>query len=256
MVCVMVFKSGDLVPYAPPSTAADVLRRYRDRGLPSPLTAEVLERAGVPETLTQRTLQSFKLLGLVDAEGKPDDNFMAANRAPETEYKTMLGELILEAYSEVVTFADPATDSYDRVRDAFRAFNPQGQQDRMVALFLGLLEYVGMDTSAATASRKRADGATAKQNGPKRPSTTSSSTGSAKRQRSGGQGDAERFLDNDLPPGLVGLLRQIPKDGCSWTTDSRDAFVAAFTAVLNFTVPVDDAAAVVSEVAGGEPGDP
>jgi hypothetical protein len=41
-----------------------------------------------------------------------------------------------------------------------------------------------------------------------------------------------------LPQGLVGLLHQIPKGGRGWPKSERDGFLAAFTAVLDFTVPV------------------
>jgi len=41
----------------------------------------------------------------------------------------------------------------------------------------------------------------------------------------------------DVPPALIGLIRQIPaKRG--WTEQRRDEFIRAFTAVLDFTVPV------------------
>jgi hypothetical protein len=236
----MAFTSGDQVPYAPPSTIIDVLRRYRDRGLPSPLTGEVLTRAGVPETLTQRTLQSLKLLRLIDAEGKPEDQFLAANRAPEDEYKTRLGELITEVYSEAITFADPANDSYDRVRDAFRAYNPQGQQDRMVTLFLGLLEYVGLDTSAAAVTRSITEGGrsatrapgTKRLQAPKKPPR-----GNSRKQQ--GAGKSDETLDHGfaLPASIAGLLRDLPAEGRRWTPQRRDAWLQTFTVVLDYAFP-------------------
>jgi hypothetical protein len=45
---------------------------------------------------------------------------------------------------------------------------------------------------------------------------------------------------DDLPPGLVGLLRQIPRDGTAWTAEKREGFLNAFTAVLDYSVPVGD----------------
>lgn len=239
----MTFKSGDTVPYAPPQTVIDVLRRIRDRGLPVPVTSEILERAGVSETLSNRTLQTLKLLNFLDAEGAYMPEFDAANRAPEDQYKSRLGDLILGKYQEVVTFADPGTDSYERVRDAFRGFNPVGQQDRMVSLFLGLLDYVGADTSAAT--RKRPDGAPA---APQRSAAPRSQrpkkSVSANRNGSPTKSDVARREPADdlaeLPPGLVGLLRQIPLGGAGWSAATRNTFIEAFTAVLNFSVPVRD----------------
>jgi len=54
------------------------------------------------------------------------------------------------------------------------------------------------------------------------------------------RGSEQRNIPNDLPPGLVGLLRQIPAAEAGWTKGTRDAFLAAFSAVLDFTVPVVD----------------
>jgi len=240
--------SGGTAPYAPPTTVIDVVSRYRERGLSTPFTAEVLERAGVPETLSRRTLNSLKLLGFTDDEGNPAPPFEAASRSSDAEYKERLGQLLLDTYADVIAFADPASDSYERVRDAFRAYNPRGQQDRMVTLFLGLLDYVGLDTSAATSSRKRTDGggnSAKKTNGArprsvKQPATTNAAKPNAKRPRTPDGQPPQQQDAHDLPPGLVGLLQQIPRGGGGWAPSRRDEFMAAFKAVLDFSVPVRD----------------
>ena len=215
----MTFTSGDKVPYAPPATVIEVLRRYRERGIPGALTPEALERAGVPESLSRRTLQAFRLLGLVDDEGNPEPAFSEANRLPEPAYLESMRDLICGPYSEVIAFADPASDSYDKVRDAFRPYDPQGQQERMVVLFLGLLDYVGVSTSAASTSRTRIESGT--------PSTRKSATSNSAPEKKAPRKltrevvqsrVVRRRTGNDdalvgLPPGLVGLLRQIPQEG-------------------------------------------
>jgi hypothetical protein len=245
----MTFTTGDKVPYAPPATVIDVLRRYRDRGIPGPLTRETLERAGVAESLAPRTLQTFRLLGLIDDEGNPEPIFAEANRLPEPGYLESMSNLVCLAYSEVLAFADPSADSYDKVRDAFRPYDPQGQQDRMVVLFLGLLDYVGIDTSAASQSRTRveANSTTTKPRKGVASVTPSGKQGARSksketvlkrtvRRRPGGGDDGL----SDLSPGIAGLLRQIPSEGETWTSQSRDRFLNAFAAVLDFAVAVDD----------------
>lgn len=222
----------------------EVITRYRERGLTTPFTADVLERAGVPETLSRRTMQALRLLALIDSEGNPTAEFESASRAPDKDYKELLGQLLLSTYAEVIAFADPATDSYDRVRDAFRVYNPRGQQDRMVTLFLGLLEFAGLDISQAAASRKRVEAspARAKANGSRATAartTTAPKTSVKKQDRNDAGGDTQ--ASNDLPPGLVGLLRQIPRAGTGWPRSRRDEFMVAFNAVLDFSVPVRDA---------------
>jgi hypothetical protein len=240
----MPLASGGTAPYAPPATVIEVVTRYRERGLSTPFTSEVMERAGVPETLSNRTLQTLKLLELIDSEGNPTPEFEAASRAPDTDYKERMSELVLASYAEVINFADPASDSYERVRDAFRAYNPRGQQDRMVTLFLGLLDFVGLDTSKATASRRRAESAPSqtKANGSRATGKTISIPQAIKkRQPVSRASEDDQHESAGLPPGLLGLLRQIPRDGTGWTASRRDDFMAAFKAVLDFSVPVRDA---------------
>lgn len=253
----MTVKAGASAPYAPPAAVIEVLRRYRERGLATPFTTEVLERAGVSDTLTRRTLASLKQLGLIDSEGNPSPEFEAASRAPDDEYKQALGELLLGFYADVISFADPAEDNFDRVRDAFRGYDPRGQQDRMVTLFLGLLDYAGLDTSAATATRKRAEPG---QRQAKKATDPRNSRRSADKhgagQRASGKGDEQPKpeIGGGLPPGLLGLLHQIPRDGAGWPRARRDEFMAAFSAVLDFTVPVreQEPAPTASDDAEGE----
>jgi Family of unknown function (DUF5343) len=242
----MAFQSGDLVPYAGPANVIDVLRRFRERGLPGPVTTEVLERAGISQTLSGRTLQALKLIGFLTAEGEQSEEFKAANRSPEEDYKQRIGEILVEAYSEAIAFADPATDSYDSVRDAFRAYNPQSQQERMITLFLGLLDYAGHDTSTAVSSRKKApaesSAKTARGNGSagqsRAPIAAPRRRGRPAAKDSKPSGSMTAVDAGDLPPGLVGLLHQIPRGGDPWTKETRDNFLAAFSAVLDFSVPI------------------
>ncbi len=42
-----------------------------------------------------------------------------------------------------------------------------------------------------------------------------------------------------VPPGLIGLLRQVPE---SWTMARRDEFIRTFLLVLDFSVPIDEPA--------------
>ena len=236
----MALQAGSAAPYAPPATMIEVIDRYRDRGLTLPITTEVLERAGVPESLSQRTLQALRLLNFIDAEGNPSSELERLSRAPEGEWQQGLQEMLTAAYGEVFKFVDLSKDGIDRVRDAFRPFNPRGQQERMVTLFLGLCEWAGMDVTAAAASRKK-PGGVADANGkvkarPARRSPTVVKTDKHPPQRQRAQGSTAGA--SDLPPGLVGLLQEVPRDGKGWTEDTRDRFIDAFTAVLNFTVPL------------------
>ncbi len=237
----MALVAGGTAPYTSPASVIEVLTRYRERGMTTPFTKEVLERAGIPATLSGRTMQALKILDFVDGEGNPTDAFRDVSRAPDAEYKQRLGEMLCATYADVLSFADPATDSYDRVRDAFRAFDPRGQQERMVTLFLGLLDHVGLDTSGASGSRKsapREPGAAQKVQPSRRTSGTRKPAEPSKGAKKAT--GAISVIQGDLPPGLVGLLHQIPRDGKGWTEDRRDSFLQAFRSVLDFSVPITE----------------
>src|SRR5271155_5309132 len=133
-------------PYAPTSTILDVITRYRDRGLPTPVTKDVLARAGVAETLIPRVLQSLQTLDLIDEAGHPPPFFEGIRRAPAGEYQQRLAEWLNAAYADALNFVDPATADEVAVRDAFRNYNPVGQQGRMVSLFIGLYAAAGVGT--------------------------------------------------------------------------------------------------------------
>lgn len=141
-------------PYAPASAVIDLIQRHRNRGLPSPINAEVLARAGVSESLIPRTLQALIVLDLIDDQGAPSRTLEGIRLAPEAEYKQRLSEWLKSAYADVLKFVDPAMDDETRVRDAFRNYQPIGQQSRMITLFLGLMAAAGMAPEKAAGQRR------------------------------------------------------------------------------------------------------
>ena len=214
-------------PYAPAKTIVDILDRYRQRGLPTPIDSETLQRAGVPPTLVPRVAQSLKALDLIDDEGTPTPTFEGIRLAPETEYKRRLEDWLKGTYADVFSFVDPTKDGPDRIRDAFRGYNPIGQQERMVMLFEGLCVLAGL-----IAER------------PARPSPTANLGPKAKAGVR--RLVQERLIKPAQPPStslglpapLAGLLASLPADGQGWTAPKRDQFLATFEAVLDFCVPV------------------
>lgn len=132
-------------PYGPPQTIIDLLEAYRDRGLGTPFTPDVLARAGVSDGLTARVMASLRLLDLIDKEGMPTEQLLALAQARgDEEYKTALAGWLRETYSDVLNFADLEHDSPDRITEAFRGYTPAGQRSRMVTLMLGLFRYAGI----------------------------------------------------------------------------------------------------------------
>jgi Family of unknown function (DUF5343) len=220
-------------PYATSGAILDLVNRYRSRGLPSPVDAEVLGRAGIAQTLIPRTLQSLHALDLIDAKtGMPTSTFEALRLAPEAEFKKRLGEWLKGAYADVFAFVDPSKDGDGRIRDAFRTYHPVGQQQRMVLLFQGLCAAAGLIPEKA---------ATSKATSPARPAA---SVTIAPRQRAVAKRIvAERFKDaprhpSGVPAALAGLLSSLPPEGQGWTLDQRNKFYTTFGTVLDFCFPI------------------
>jgi hypothetical protein len=223
-------------PYAPPATILDLINRFRERGMQTPFNADVLSRAGVADSLISRTFQSLRVLDLVDEQGMPTAALEGLRRATSDEYQTRLADWLRAAYSEVFQFADPSKDDPGRIRDAFRSYEPVGQQGRMVTLFLTLCQAAGIrgDSDGTPTPRPRAV----------RRDRQGSSAGSALR-RDAGAAKPKRDEANSatkLPDPIAGLLASLPASG-HWTKSRRDDFLRTFTAVLDFcvaTVEADD----------------
>ncbi len=234
----MPVRTEDPVPYAPAHAILGLIDRYRNRGLATPITTDVLQRAGVSDSLVRRTLIALETLDLTDEAGMPTPELEGLARAPEADFQTRLAEVIREAYAEVFSFVDPAQDDLDRVRDAFRAYEPRGMQSRMVSLFLGLCEAAGIiEAAKPKKSRKKSAKASAPSSrAPAKNTTEAKPAAKGSDRRRGDTDGASDGWSSDFPPALVGLLQSIPKGG--WTRAERARFLAAFGPVLDVCVPV------------------
>lgn len=231
----MAVSSNSPGPYTAGAAVISVLRRFRDKGLAVPITADVLQRAGVSDSLIPRTLQSLQILELIDDTGQPTITLQKMRSVPEADYKATLAAWIHEVYAEVFQFADPQTDDAVRVRDAFRTFLPHGQQDRMVSLFLTLCAEAGLAPEAKKPAERKP--------GTRKPAATRASTGAvaAPRGKKDPQQPAGRAnTDNSgagLHPVLAALLQDIPRSG-GWTKPERDKFYVIFGTLLDHYIPI------------------
>jgi hypothetical protein len=127
--------------------SAGAFKFHNDRGLNWPLTTESLEHIGVPDSMTPRTLQAIKFLGLIDEAGQPTESFERIKRASTDEYHAQLAEVIRAAYLPVFSIVNPGQDGDVAIADAFRRYEPSNQREKMVALFRGLCMEAGIITS-------------------------------------------------------------------------------------------------------------
>src|SRR6266508_4428752 len=217
-------------PYGTLAPVVQVIERFRDRGLQTPFTTDVLAKAGVSDSLVGRTLLTLKLLDLVEDDGNPSP-------ALRDYAKARFAEMVRGTYAPIFSFVDPATDSPTRIRDAFRSYEPRAQQDRMVSLFLGLCEYAGIISEVP----KRTPGPKTARAGQTKTRTTKppqGRTGSKHQPEHGSGGRGEVQVPDQLPDAIQGVVRELAVVGPTWTKDRRDAFMKVWEAVVDFSYPV------------------
>ena len=212
----------NFAPYSSAASVLSIMARFRDRGLPDPLTMTTLEQVGIKPSMASFTLRALVFLGLIDESGSISPAFHQLRQASENDYPSSLAEIIRKAYLRVFTVADPATDDEGKIVDAFRVYEPANQRDKMIRLFMGLCEKAGLIPAGSVRQRK----ATPRQPRPNPP-----------------PGQQQDQLQPLPPPqetlhlSLVGLVNDLPNRGRSWTKPERDRWLTAFTHNLDYAYP-------------------
>src|SRR3954470_18609716 len=97
----MAIADGGNAPYAGTGTIIELIEQYRERGLSTPVNLDSLVRVGVSETIAPRTLQAWRLLELIDPEGRPTAAFEDLRKAGDDACQPRLAELLRGVYAEV-----------------------------------------------------------------------------------------------------------------------------------------------------------
>jgi hypothetical protein len=223
-------------PYAPPATVLSIVGGYRNRGLQTPFTLDVLTRAGVSESLGPRTLQALKLLDLVDADGEPTEALNDLAKAPQAEFAERLATILHNVYQDVFKFVNLNEDDYQRVRDAFRHYTPRGQQERMVTLFLHLCHEAGLTDEILKPPRSVKASKPASDQSRSQPRKKAKAPAASQDAPSPPKVEAE-FAPSPAPssgqhPLIRGLIQSLPESGSEWPQRARTAWVKA--ALANF----------------------
>lgn len=234
----MTQSTDNFAPYAPVSNVTDAITRKRDRGLPSPVTNEVLESIGIPPGNSSRTLQALKFLGLIDDENMQTETMERMARASSSEYEQVLASIVRSAYGSVFTIVDPSQDDETAINDAFRQFTPLAQRERMVTLFLGLCREAGMAVSQTTRRRTSERRRSA------------STTQRAKQNSSNNTSHAVQVVESEaseLPACSIAIdyrlisaiINQLPGNG-RWSSIRRERWLAALTAAVDLIVELEE----------------
>ena len=88
----------NFMPYASPTSVIQVIKRYHDRGLPEPLTVDVLQQVGVPASMFSPTFRALLFLDLVDQAGIKTTKFENIRRSAPDVYPETLAAIVREAY--------------------------------------------------------------------------------------------------------------------------------------------------------------
>ena len=180
-------------------------------------------------TMTSRTHQALRFLGLVDEGGNRLPAFERLKRAETREYPEQLAEIVREAYLPVFTIVDLSQPDDIKITDAFRRYEPSKQRDKMIALFRGLCEEAAIlprakkrETPAATR------GAETARRRPTPPVKVPPSPPD--------DGAAARGPDLSL---VSAVVMQLPRDR-KWTTDQREKWINALVATIDLLFEIDE----------------
>lgn len=235
-----------MAPYASPPHVLQLISRYRERGLPKPLSKADIEAMSIPSSSAFRSLQALKFLGLIDDAGYPTEQFDQLKRAGNDEYKAILADVVRNAYATVFNYIDPAQDSMEQIQNAFRRYDPVSELNRMANLFMALCSEAGIVSEEKrpkpTPPRTSKPVSQAKRT-PERRNEERSNNGNHEEQ---GPLDREPpRRDNgiaDIPDDyrlIVELLYRLPKDQ-KWSLRQRELWLGAMEANINVVVEVVD----------------
>lgn len=224
----------DYAPYAPYKSVHDVIVRYRERGLPDPLTPAALGQVGVADGMTARTLRALRFLGLIDETGARQAPLERLKQATTSEYPEQLAEIVRAAYLPVFTIVNPAEDSDTAIADAFRRFEPSAQRGKMIALFRSLCEEAQIITPSAPRSRPA----------PRRaaPDPASQRSRPPAQKRTDPAGPPDHKDDEPTTPDyrlISAVIQQLPRGG-KWTRERRDKWLLTLTSAVDLLFEVTD----------------
>jgi hypothetical protein len=219
-------------PYPPAGNLIHAIRNIREKGYAGKLTIEALESMGIPTGNTYRVQAAMKWLKLYNDDLVATELMAGIRKAATEKYPVLIEGMVRESYAEVFQFANPATDSIDRVTDAFRSFTPAAQRNRMVVCFLALCAEAGIALADSPVTEAKV---------PK----SGKSQGLKKKTKSTPPPPAPPRIEQQyggvlFHPVIDAVLREAKKliDNGDWSEDARKGLVQSFTTNLDLFLPV------------------
>lgn len=233
----------NFAPYAPANNIIDIIKHFRDRGLPEVLTQKEFSRLNIPDGNIGRVTQTLRFLGLIDEDGRRTATFSELGKASTEQYTAVLANIVRDAYHVLLTYVDPVVDDEMKIMDQFRHFEPQSVRTRMVALFMALCREAKIIESSNDSNSLFSV--------PRKPSTSGSMSVRSHKRKSAGSSvepidspPIERQVrspvaQNDWSDSryhlLHGLIKELPESG-TWTKEEHTRWAGAMTALTNYLV--------------------
>jgi hypothetical protein len=230
---------SDYMPYAPAGPVMGLIRRMREGRLPDNVTVKGLEQLGISVGNADRIHKGLRFLGLLEETGKVTPTFDRLGKVSTDEYPAALQEIIQAAYAPVLRIVNPAEDTDVAIFDAFRLYEPSGQRQKMVGLFMALCREAGLVAGGPITTRARASAPRTTPRSAVRPSPPPPGATAPLRETDPQETDVEvKRADYRL---LVSLIQQLPETG-TWSQGKRDKWVQAMTANVDLLVTVEEEA--------------
>jgi hypothetical protein len=192
----------------------------------------MLARFGVSESLVPRTVQSLRLLELIEDDGNPTDALRTMAKAGSDELQERVAAHLRSVYSDVFALIDgaPASATPEALEKAFRSYTPAGQLARMVGLFVGLCEYAGLMPPGKASS----NGASTRPR-PVRPRPTRVRTQQDRGSgNAGGKGDeTPEPAPASEHPAIKAFVNSLPVPGSEFPDENREEAIEYIRASFN-----------------------
>lgn len=200
-------------PYAPGAPTVAVVRRIREGTTGGNLSLSKLMALGIAEGNAIRVQRALRYLNLIDEGYELTESARRLRKATDAEYQPQLAEIIRGAYGLVFEILpDPSGASGIELSNAFRQFDPAGQRDNMIRLFVALCQEAALIGATAPEAKPKGRPAATERKG------ITAATITVRRKPKGAESDAL----------IQALMAKFPEFNPEWTPEVQAKWFEAF----------------------------